>query len=173
MKYPKMLAMIAAVILLTAFTAKEVTEDTGAATIVEIASANENLSTLVTALDAAGLVETLNSEGPFTVFAPTNEAFEALPEGKLEELLKPENKMKLKSILTYHVVAGKVLSSDLEDGQVVTTVEGSEVTISIGDSGAMINEAGISEADIEASNGVVHIINKVIMPSEGMEEDYN
>lgn len=158
MKYTKMLAMFAAVLVLAAFTKKDITKEKGVATIVEIASANENLSTLVTAIEAASLVETLSGDGPFTVFAPTNDAFAALPEGKLDDLLKPENKEKLKSILTYHVVEGKVWSSDLEDGQAVATVEGSDILISVDDSGAMVNGGNIAEADIEASNGVVHII---------------
>lgn len=133
--------------------------------IVSIASDTENLSTLVTAVKAAGLVETLKSEGPFTVFAPTNEAFAALPEGTLESLLKEENRDKLIQILTYHVVAGKVMSTDLEDGMMAETVEGSSITISL-DGGVSIDGANVVTADIEADNGVVHIIDAVIMPSE-------
>jgi len=140
-------------------------------TIVQIASETESLSTLVTAVKAAGLVETLNGSGPFTVFAPTNEAFAALPEGTLEDLLKPENKEKLKKILTYHVVSGAVMSGDLSDGQSVMTVEGSDAMVSMKE-GAMINDAKVVKADIEASNGVVHVINKVMIPSEDkMEEE--
>ncbi|MDR8389568.1 fasciclin domain-containing protein [Aliifodinibius sp. S!AR15-10] len=133
--------------------------------IVKLASDADNLSTLVTAIKAAGLVETLNGEGPFTVFAPTNEAFASLPEGTLESLLKPENKDKLTSILTYHVVPGKVTSDALKDGMTAATAEGSDIMISLGDN-VKINEATVLKADIQASNGVIHIIDSVIMPPE-------
>ncbi|MDR9417743.1 fasciclin domain-containing protein [Gracilimonas sp.] len=132
--------------------------------IVELAVDTEQLSTLVTAVQAADLVETLQSEGPFTVFAPTNEAFEALPEGVLDMLLKPENKEMLVSVLTYHVVSGKVMSGDLEDGMKAATVEGSEATIKIGYGNVMVDNATFAAADIEASNGVVHVIDAVILP---------
>lgn len=134
--------------------------------IVGLAAGNENLSTLVAAVKAAGLVETLQGSGPFTVFAPTNEAFAALPEGTLESLLKPENKDKLVSILTYHVIAAKVMSSDLSNGQKAKTVEGEDVKVSIGNKGVMINDAKVVAADVAASNGVVHVIDKVILPSK-------
>lgn len=133
--------------------------------IVKLASDADNLSTLVTALKAAGLVETLNGEGPFTVFAPTNEAFAGLPEGTLESLLKPENKNELTSILTYHVVPGKVTSDALEDGMTAKTVEGSEIMISLGDN-VKVNDATVLKADIQASNGVIHIIDSVILPPD-------
>jgi uncharacterized surface protein with fasciclin (FAS1) repeats len=132
-------------------------------TIVEIASAGTSFKTLVAALAAADLIAVLEGEGPFTVFAPTDEAFAALPEGTLEELLKPENKDKLVKILTYHVVPGAVMSTDLKAGE-VATVEGSEVTIELGDS-VKVDEAQVVQADIKASNGVIHVIDKVIMPS--------
>jgi uncharacterized surface protein with fasciclin (FAS1) repeats len=132
--------------------------------IVSLAVGNENLSTLVAAVKAAGLVETLQGAGPFTVFAPTNDAFAALPAGTLESLLKPENKAKLASILTYHVVPAKVMSTDLSNGQKAKTVEGSEVKVMINDSGVMINDAKVVAADVAASNGVVHVIDKVILP---------
>jgi uncharacterized surface protein with fasciclin (FAS1) repeats len=131
--------------------------------IVALAIDTDALSTLVAAVKAAGLVETLQGEGPFTVFAPTNEAFEALPEGTLDDLLKPENKEKLASILTYHVVAGKVMSTDLSDGMKAATVNGAEVTITTTD-GAKVNGANVVSADVEASNGVVHVIDAVILP---------
>lgn len=134
--------------------------------IVNLASSTDNLSTLVAAVKAADLVETLQGDGPFTVFAPTNEAFEKLPEGTLESLLKPENKDQLTKILTYHVVSGKVMSSDLKDGMTAKTVEGSEIKIRLGDN-VMINEAIVVKADIGASNGVVHVIDSVILPPEG------
>jgi len=132
--------------------------------IVGLAVGNEDLSTLVVALKAAGLVETLQGPGPFTVFAPTNEAFAALPKGTLESLLKPENKAKLVSILTYHVIAAKVMSSDLSNGQEAKTVEGGDVKVTVGAMGVMINDAKVVAADVAASNGVVHVINKVILP---------
>lgn len=133
--------------------------------IVSIASDTENLSTLVKAIQAAGLVETLKSEGPFTVFAPSNEAFAALPDGTLESLLMEENKDQLVKILTYHVVPGKVMSTDLEDGMMAETVEGSSVTISL-EGGVSVDNANVVTADVEADNGVVHIIDAVIMPDE-------
>jgi len=131
--------------------------------IVEIASGNKDFSTLVAAVVAAGLVETLNGNGPFTVFAPTNEAFAKLPAGTVEELLKPENKEKLVAILTYHVVAGKVMSKDLSNGQKAETVNGQEITVTIED-GVKIDAATVTAADLEASNGVIHVIDSVIMP---------
>ncbi|WKV14095.1 fasciclin domain-containing protein [Marivirga harenae] len=131
--------------------------------IVALAMETESLSTLVAAVKAGGLVETLQGDGPFTVFAPTNEAFAALPEGTLDDLLKPENKEKLASILTYHVVAGKVMSTDLSDGMKAKTVNGAQVTITTAD-GAKVNGANVVSADVAASNGVVHVIDAVIMP---------
>ncbi|MFT6971438.1 MAG: putative surface protein with fasciclin (FAS1) repeats [Roseivirga sp.] len=131
--------------------------------IVGLAIDTEALSTLVAAVKAAGLVETLQGEGPFTVFAPTNEAFAALPAGTLESLLLPENKDQLIAILTYHVVSGKVMSTDLSDGMKAATVNGAEITITTAD-GAKVNGASVVIADVEASNGVVHVINTVILP---------
>ncbi|MEC7753419.1 MAG: fasciclin domain-containing protein [Bacteroidota bacterium] len=132
--------------------------------IVDMAAGNENLSTLVAAVKAAGLVETLKGDGPFTVFAPTNEAFAALPDGTLEMLLKPENKDKLIAILTYHVVAAKVMSTDLSNGQKAKTVQGEQVSVMINNGRVMISGAQVVVADVKASNGVVHVINKVILP---------
>jgi len=134
--------------------------------IVSLAQNTDNLSTLVAAIEAAGLVDVLKSDGPFTVFAPTNAAFEALPDGTLESLLKPENQDQLIEILTYHVIPAEVMSGDLSDGMTAETVEGSEVTISIGDYGVRVNGANVEAADIEASNGVVHVIDAVILPPE-------
>ena len=131
--------------------------------IVELASETPQLSTLVTAVTAAGLAETLSGEGPFTVFAPTNEAFAALPEGVLEDLLKPENKEKLVAVLTYHVVSGNVMSSDLSDGLKANTVEGQSVTFDLSE-GVKVNDATVAMADVKASNGVVHVIDRVILP---------
>ncbi|MFV1494339.1 fasciclin domain-containing protein [Phaeobacter sp. JH20_36] len=131
--------------------------------IVDTAAGAGDFSTLVAAVEAAGLVDTLKGDGPFTVFAPTDAAFAALPEGTVEELLKPENKDKLIEILTYHVVPGKVMSGDLVDDMKAATVQGSEITIDL-DSGVMVDEAKVVTADIEAENGVIHVIDTVIMP---------
>lgn len=131
--------------------------------IVELAVATDFLSTLVAAVKAGGLVDVLQGDGPFTVFAPTNEAFAALPAGTVEELLKPENKDKLVAVLTYHVIPGKVMSSDLKEGAKVKTVNGAEVSISLA-GGAKVNNAKVTAADIEAKNGVVHVIDRVILP---------
>jgi uncharacterized surface protein with fasciclin (FAS1) repeats len=131
--------------------------------IVSLAAGTESLTTLVTAVKAAGLVETLQSEGPFTVFAPTNDAFAALPDGTLEMLLKPENKDKLTKVLTYHVIPAKVMSTDLKSGMNAKTVEGEDIMVDLS-KGVMVNNATVKKADIKASNGVVHIIDKVILP---------
>ena len=131
--------------------------------IVDTAAANADFSTLVAAVKAAGLVETLKGEGPFTVFAPTNEAFAALPAGTVEDLLKPENKEKLVEILTYHVVPGKVMAADVKAGE-VPTVQGGKATIKIEGETVMIDEAKVTKTDIAASNGVIHVIDKVLMP---------
>jgi uncharacterized surface protein with fasciclin (FAS1) repeats len=132
--------------------------------IVDLAISQETLSTLVAAVKAGGLVETLKGTGPFTVFAPTNDAFKALPAGTLESLLKPENKQQLVEILTYHVVSGKVMSTDLKDGMKAKTVQGSEVKIGVSKNGVTVNDAKVIKADVGASNGVVHVIDKVILP---------
>lgn len=132
-------------------------------TVVEIAASNDTFSTLVAAVKAAGLVETLSGKGPFTVFAPTNEAFAALPAGTVESLLKPENKAKLIKVLTYHVVSGDVTSAAIKPGE-VKTVEGSAVTLSVKNGKVKVNDATVIKADIDASNGVVHVIDKVILP---------
>jgi uncharacterized surface protein with fasciclin (FAS1) repeats len=134
--------------------------------IVDTAVAAGSFNTLAAALTAAGLVETLKGEGPFTVFAPTDAAFAALPAGTVEDLLKPENKDKLTAILTYHVVAGKVMSTDLTEGMKAATVNGAEVTITL-EGGPKVNGAVISAPDVAASNGVIHVIDSVILPPEG------
>lgn len=131
--------------------------------IVDTAAGAGDFSTLVAAVEAAGLVDTLKGDGPFTVFAPTDEAFAALPEGTVENLLKPENKEQLVAILTYHVVPGKVMSGDLTDDMSATTVQGSDVMIDL-DNGVMVEEATVVSADIETTNGVIHVIDKVILP---------
>jgi uncharacterized surface protein with fasciclin (FAS1) repeats len=131
--------------------------------IVDTAVAAGNFTTLSAALGAAGLVETLKGEGPFTVFAPTDDAFAALPEGTVDDLLKPENKDKLVSILTYHVVPGAVMSGDLTNGMTPATVNGATVTI-MTEGGVTVNGANVTTADIEATNGVIHVIDAVILP---------
>jgi uncharacterized surface protein with fasciclin (FAS1) repeats len=123
-----------------------------------------NLKTLVAAIDAAELTDTLMNGGPFTIFAPTNEAFAALPEGTLDELLKPENKEQLVAILTYHVIPGKVMAVDVVNVNSATTVNGQDVTITTGD-GVKVDEAKIIRTDILAKNGVIHTIDSVIMPN--------
>jgi uncharacterized surface protein with fasciclin (FAS1) repeats len=143
-------------------TEDEAAEELG--TIVDVAVATEGFSTLVAAVQAAGLVETLSSEGPFTVFAPTDEAFAALPEGLLEKLLLPENSDLLVKILTYHVVAGQVLAADVVDGD-VATVEGQSVTLDTM-AGVTVNGANVVLADVLASNGVIHVIDAVILPPD-------
>jgi len=123
-----------------------------------------NLKTLVAAIEAADLTETLMNGGPFTIFAPTNEAFAALPEGTLDELLKPENKERLVAILTYHVIAGKVMAVDVVNIGSTATVNGQIVTITTGD-GVKVDDANVIRTDILAKNGVIHTIDKVIMPN--------
>jgi uncharacterized surface protein with fasciclin (FAS1) repeats len=151
-------------IIATTAIALAMTVSAKAADIVDTAVAAGSFNTLVAAVQAAGLVDTLKGEGPFTVFAPTDEAFAALPAGTVEDLLKPENKDKLVAILTYHVIAGKVMSTDLQDDMKAATVQGGEVTIDL-DNGAMVNDAKVVTADIAADNGVIHVIDKVIMPA--------
>jgi uncharacterized surface protein with fasciclin (FAS1) repeats len=131
--------------------------------IVDTAVANGSFTTLAAALTAAGLVETLKGEGPFTVFAPTDAAFAALPAGTVEDLLKPENKEQLIAVLTYHVVPGAVMSTDLTEGMTATTVNGKDVTITL-EGGPKVNGAVISAPDVAASNGVIHVIDSVILP---------
>ena len=131
--------------------------------IVDTAVDAGTFETLVAAVEAAGLVETLKGDGPFTVFAPTDEAFAALPTGTVEDLLKPENKDQLVAVLTYHVVPGKVMSTDLSDDMMAATGQGSEVMIDL-DNGVMVDNATVVAADIETSNGVIHVIDQVILP---------
>jgi uncharacterized surface protein with fasciclin (FAS1) repeats len=132
--------------------------------IVDIAAGDDQFSTLVAAVTAAGLVDTLKGDGPFTVFAPTNAAFDALPAGTVEDLLKPENKDKLIAILTYHVVPGAVTSDQLAGQRMdVATVQGQTVHVD-GRSGVKVNTSKVTTADIIASNGVIHVIDKVLLP---------
>ena len=164
-------AILASALLLTGAFSFAQTEN-----IVGVAAGNENFSTLVAAVKAADLVGTLNSEGPFTVFAPTNEAFAKLPEGTVENLLKPENKALLSSVLTYHVVAGKFMAADVlkaiadNNGKfVITTVNGEELTAYTKKGKVMLKDAKgntstIILTDVEASNGIIHAIDSVVMP---------
>lgn len=134
--------------------------------IVDVAADNGSFNTLVTAIKAADLVDTLKGDGPFTVFAPTDEAFAKLPEGTVEDLLKPENKEKLVAILTYHVVPSKVMSSDIAGKKTMAkTVEGDELTVDA-TSGVKVDEATVTTADVGASNGVIHVIDTVLMPND-------
>ena len=139
-------------------------------TIPEVATKAGNFKTLVAALKAAGLVETLNGDGPFTVFAPTDNAFEKLPSGTLDTLLKPENKDKLKNILLYHVVKGKVMAQQVMDMKEAQTVEGQPVKIKVENGKVMLNDkVEVVKADVPASNGVIHAINGVLMPEKKMD----
>jgi uncharacterized surface protein with fasciclin (FAS1) repeats len=134
--------------------------------IVENALGSADHTTLVTAVKAAGLVETLSGAGPFTVFAPTNAAFEKLPKGTVETLVKPESKAKLTGILTYHVVSGALKAADLKDGQKLKTVQGEELTVSVKEGKVMINGAAVTTADAVSSNGVTHVIDGVLTPKK-------
>ena len=134
--------------------------------IVEVAAGADNFKTLVAAVKAADLVETLGTKGPFTVFAPSDEAFAKLPKGTVEELVKPENKEKLISILTYHVVPGKVMAKDVVKLTGAKTVQGSEAKIAVKDGTVMVDKAKVVKTDIPCKNGVIHVIDSVILPKE-------
>ena len=134
--------------------------------IVENASNSQDHTTLVAAVKAAGLVETLQGAGPFTVFAPTNEAFNKLPAGTVDNLLKPENKAQLTSVLTYHVVPGALKAADLKDGQKLKTVQGTELTVTMKDGKVMIDGATVTIPDVVSSNGVTHVIDAVVLPKK-------
>ena len=139
---------------------------TGSEDIVALAQGNKDLSTLVKAVTAADLVSTLQGKGPYTVFAPTNEAFAALPPAELNRLLKPANKDELAKILTYHVVEDDVKSSDLKNGQMIKTVEGGKLKVTITPGGkVMVGDATVVMPDVEASNGTIHVIDTVLVPS--------
>ena len=164
-KVMKMLSMAAVVAgLLVALTVSE----TDAAhhkkpSIVGVASKSDSFKTLVAAIKAADLVDILESKGPFTVFAPTDAAFKKLPEGTLDELLKPENKWKLRSIVTYHVVAGKVTSDKVSSGP-VKTINGEKLSVKVSERGVYVDNAKVTKTDIEAGNGVIHVVNSVLLP---------
>ncbi|GAA3926783.1 fasciclin domain-containing protein [Hymenobacter algoricola] len=133
-------------------------------TIIQNAVQAASVSTLVKAISAADLGGTLSGPGPFTVFAPTNSAFISLPKGALDGLMKPESKEKLKGVLTYHVIAGRLLAADLKDGQELTTVNGEKIKVALKDGKVMINNATVQIADVVSSNGVTHVIDQVLLP---------
>ncbi|OMO22184.1 fasciclin domain-containing protein [Vibrio lentus] len=158
----KTLSVLVATLLFTAFAHAnhhEMKKD-----IVDVAVENGSFTTLVAAVQAAGLVDTLKGDGPFTVFAPTDEAFAALPEGTIEMLLKPENKDKLVAILTYHVVPGKIMAAEVMKLSSAETVQGETVMVAIDDGNVMINTAKVVIPDVKASNGVIHVIDAVLLP---------
>ncbi|MDP9173974.1 MAG: fasciclin domain-containing protein [Planctomycetota bacterium] len=132
--------------------------------IVDTAVAAGQFNTLAAALKAAGLIDTLKGPGPFTVFAPTDEAFAKLPAGTVDDLLKPENKDKLVAILTYHVVAGKAMAKDVMGMTAAKTVNGKDLPLKVQDGKVMVGNATVTKADIEASNGVIHVIDTVLLP---------
>jgi uncharacterized surface protein with fasciclin (FAS1) repeats len=137
-----------------------------AADIVDTAVAAGEFTTLAAALEAAGLVETLKGEGPFTVFAPTDDAFAKLPAGTVESLLEPENKEQLAAILTYHVVPGEVMAADVVTMSEADTVNGKPLSIKAEGGAVMVNDATVTQADVDASNGVIHVVDTVILPPE-------
>ncbi len=151
---------------LAAVLASSVVAQTSPGTIVDVAAGNSTFSTLVAAVTAADLVGTLSSAGPFTVFAPTNAAFDKLPAGTVASLLKPENKGQLVNILTYHVVSGKVLSGTVVtlNGKNVKTVNGATVRVTVKNGKVMVNNANVTAVDVAASNGVIHVIDSVLLP---------
>jgi uncharacterized surface protein with fasciclin (FAS1) repeats len=138
--------------------------DTSGKNLAENAMAVSQISTLTTALKAAGLDDEAASAGPFTVFAPTNAAFEALPKGALDGLMRPESKEKLVGVLTYHVVKGRLMAADLKDGQQLTTVQGEKLTVSTQGGKVIVNGANVVQADVLSNNGVAHVIDQVLMP---------
>jgi uncharacterized surface protein with fasciclin (FAS1) repeats len=159
-------AIIGAAIVASSVNAEDYSKKTTASTmdIVAVAAGAGQFNTLVAAVKAAGLVETLQGKGPFTVFAPTDEAFAKLPEGTVESLLKPENKEKLVAILTYHVLAGKVASADVKT-MMAKTVNGKELDIKVNDGVVKVDGAKVVKADVMASNGIIHVIDTVLLPN--------
>ena len=160
----KMLTMAALLVLPSTVPQLQAADDTAApGDIVAVATSTGSFKTLVAAVKAAGLVETLQGKGPFTVFAPTDEAFSKLPAGTVDDLLKPENKDKLVAILTYHVVPGKVMAADVKT-MMVKTVNGKELSIKVDDGKVTVNGAKVIKTDVAASNGVIHVIDTVLLP---------
>ncbi len=158
----KILALTIATLLISPLAPRVLAAD-APQTVVAIAASNADFSTLVAAVKAAGLAETLSGKGPFTIFAPTNEAFEKLPKGTVEDLLKPENKAKLTAILTYHVLAGKVMAADVKP-MMAKTVQGSELNVKVAGGSVTVDNAKVVKTDIVGSNGVIHVIDSVLMP---------
>ncbi|HPZ10332.1 MAG TPA: fasciclin domain-containing protein [Candidatus Eremiobacteraeota bacterium] len=164
MKNHKSLTIILIVYLIAIATAGYIYGAGEKKDIVDTAKASDSFKTLVKALESAGLVDTLKSKGPFTVFAPTDEAFAKLPKGTLQDLLKPENKNKLKSILTYHVVSGEVFAKDVVKLYKAKSLQGQKITVKVKNKVVMVDNAKVVKTDIKASNGVIHVIDTVIMP---------
>jgi len=158
------LSLIALIALFSFATAAQAGHHEEKSDIVDTAVAAGSFETLVAAVKAAGLVDALKGDGPFTVFAPTDDAFAKLPAGTVESLLKPENLDKLKAILTYHVVPGKVMAGDLSNGLTAATLQGEKVEFMIDSHGAKVDNANIVKTDIGTSNGVIHVIDTVLMP---------
>jgi len=156
--------IVTAALTLLAGSVKAGSYATEAKDIVSVAAAAGSFNTLVAAVKAAGLVETLQGTGPFTVFAPTDEAFAKLPKGTVEDLLKPANKAKLVAILTYHVVPGKVMAADVKTMK-AKTVNGQELSITVADGKVMVNNANVVKTDVAASNGIIHVIDTVVLPN--------
>ena len=164
MKSIHTLAVTALLATVAAFSSVRAESETPQKDIVAVAAGAGNFTTLVAAVKAAGLVETLQGTGPFTVFAPTDEAFAKLPKGIVTDLLKPENKAKLVAILTYHVVAGKVMAADVKT-MMAKTVNGKELDIKLADGAVTVNTAKVIKTDVAASNGVIHVIDTVLLPN--------
>ncbi|MFQ3206806.1 MAG: putative surface protein with fasciclin (FAS1) repeats [Glaciecola sp.] len=157
--------LVSALVLSVVFSANVMAEHHGKKMdIVDTAASNSDFTTLVAAVKAAGLVDALKADGPLTVFAPTNEAFAKLPAGTVESLLLPENKAKLVQILTYHVVAGQVMAADVVKIDSAKTLEGSSITVTMSGGGVKVDNANVTATDIKTSNGVIHVIDTVIMP---------
>jgi uncharacterized surface protein with fasciclin (FAS1) repeats len=159
-----LLALAVAAVAIAPVIAGDMKKKEAKQNIVEIASSNADFETLTVAIKAAGLAETLSGKGPFTVFAPTDAAFEKLPAGTLESLLKPENKDQLIAILTYHVVPGKVKAADVIKLDSAATVNGQNVDVSVIDGAVKVDNANVIATDVAASNGVIHVIDTVILP---------
>ncbi len=160
-----MKSVVAAGVVLGLLMTAGVARAEGQKDIVDTAVAAGSFTTLAKALQAAGLVETLKGAGPFTVFAPTDEAFAKLPAGTLEDLLKPENKAKLTAILTYHVVPGKVMAKDVAGLKSAKTVNGQSLKVTVKDGGVMVDNAHVVKTDVATTNGVIHVIDSVVLPA--------
>jgi len=163
MKMNRLIPVIALVATAACWSPAQAEPSSSSKDIVAVASSAGNFTTLVKAIKAAELVETLQGTGPFTVFAPTDEAFAKLPKGTLEDLLKPENKAKLAGILTYHVVSGKVMAADVKT-MMAKTVNGQKLDIEVTDGAVTVNKAKVTKTDIAASNGVIHVVDTVLLP---------